>query len=649
MQCSSLWAVSCANVAEWDASREYWKGHRVQWQSQAYEANWWTRNQNPATHSGQWQEWMRLGACDGAGEPNQPPTARSNGPLTGTVGQALQFSSAGSNDADGQLVSYRWQFGDGNESSQANPSHSYASAGLFTVALTVTDNQGATGSASTTATISSSGGGTGCSGLPRYQAGTGYAQGAHVYNVVSSSGQSVEYVCQIAGWCSSSAAWAYEPGNGMHWRDAWSEVGTCGPGGGNQSPVAQANGPYQALLGSSIAFNSSGSGDPDGSIVAYRWDFGDGSTSSSANPSHTYGTAGHYTVTLTVTDNEGATDSAETAANITTSGGGGVLPHRVLVGYWHNFRNEAGYLPINQVSGDWDIVQIAFAENSHSGPAGSMHFSPAEESDSSFRNGVRQLQARGQKVLISIGGANAHIQLNTTAQRDAFVQSMGDIIASYGFDGIDIDLEGGSMSMNAGDTVANPQTPAIVNMISAIRSLKQRFGSGFLLTMAPETAYVQGGYANFGGIWGAYLPLIHALRTDLTLLHVQHYNTGSITGADDRVYQPATTDFHVALSDMMITGFAAGRNPSNHFPGLRADQVAIGLPASAGAAGSGQTSAAAVHAALNCLIKRTQCGSYQPSSARTDFRGLMTWSINWDEFAGRAFSGPHRAYLDANP
>jgi chitinase len=252
-------------------------------------------------------------------------------------------------------------------------------------------------------------------------------------------------------------------------------------------------------------------------------------------------------------------------------------------------------------------------------------------------------------VLISLGGANAHIQLNNAAQRDNFVRTMGDIIARYGFNGMDIDLEGGSMSMNAGDTVANPQTPAIVNMISATRSLKARFGAGFILTMAPETAYVQGGYANFGGIWGAYLPLIHALRNDLTLLHVQHYNTGSITGADERVYQPATTDFHVALSDMMITGFAAGRNAGNFFPGLRADQVAIGLPATAGAAGSGQTSVAATHAALDCLIRLASCGSYRPAQARGDFRGLMTWSINWDRFGGFAFSNPHRAYLNQNP
>ncbi|TWD83284.1 PKD repeat protein [Kribbella amoyensis] len=54
-------------------------------------------------------------------------------------------------------------------------------------------------------------------------------------------------------------------------------------------------------------FSGTGSSDPDGSIATYEWDFGDGSTATGATPSHTYTAPGSYTVTLTVTDNEGAT------------------------------------------------------------------------------------------------------------------------------------------------------------------------------------------------------------------------------------------------------------------------------------------------------------------------------------------------------
>jgi PKD repeat protein len=52
------------------------------------------------------------------------------------------------------------------------------------------------------------------------------------------------------------------------------------------------------------------SSDPDGSILSRTWDFGDGATSTEPNPSHTYAAAGSFTVVLTVTDDDGANDTA---------------------------------------------------------------------------------------------------------------------------------------------------------------------------------------------------------------------------------------------------------------------------------------------------------------------------------------------------
>ena len=80
-------------------------------------------------------------------------------------------------------------------------------------------------------------------------------------------------------------------------------------GGNNQPPVAEANGPYSGATGGRIVFSSAGSTDPDGTIVAYSWNFGDGTPSSSQpNPRHSYAAPGIYTVTLTVTDNKSVTD-----------------------------------------------------------------------------------------------------------------------------------------------------------------------------------------------------------------------------------------------------------------------------------------------------------------------------------------------------
>ncbi len=77
---------------------------------------------------------------------NLPPTAIANGIADASIPFKLDFSSNGSNDPDGNIVSYAWDFGDGNSSNSANPSHTYATEGSKTVSLTVTDNEGATGS-----------------------------------------------------------------------------------------------------------------------------------------------------------------------------------------------------------------------------------------------------------------------------------------------------------------------------------------------------------------------------------------------------------------------------------------------------------------------------------------------------------------------
>jgi PKD repeat protein len=85
---------------------------------------------------------------------------------------------------------------------------------------------------------------------------------------------------------------------------------------GNQAPIADVNNPYKGIANEPVAFDGTGSSDPDGTIVAYDWDFGDGNTGSGESPTHTYTEDGTYNVTLTVTDDMGATDSAGTTVTI---------------------------------------------------------------------------------------------------------------------------------------------------------------------------------------------------------------------------------------------------------------------------------------------------------------------------------------------
>jgi len=101
--------------------------------------------------------------------------------------------------------------------------------------------------------------------------------------------------------------------------DAWCAVGvgtSCGGGGGNGVPVAS----FTVDCPSLTCNFTDTSTDSDGSIVSWSWNFGDGATSTAADPSHTYAAAGTYSVSLSVTDNEGATDGA--AQNVNVSSGG---------------------------------------------------------------------------------------------------------------------------------------------------------------------------------------------------------------------------------------------------------------------------------------------------------------------------------------
>jgi PKD repeat protein len=176
-------------------------------------------------------------------EPAYPPVSDPNGPYTAELGNPITFDGTASYDTDGFITSYEWDFGDGNTGTGANPSHVYSTVGMYTVTLTVTDDQELTDSTETTAEISP------VTPIPL-------------------------------------------------------------------DPVADANGPYVGIQASVVQFDGSGSYDPDGTIVSYEWDFGDGSIGTGVNPSHIYTAVGMYTVTLTLTDDQGLTDTDETTAEI---------------------------------------------------------------------------------------------------------------------------------------------------------------------------------------------------------------------------------------------------------------------------------------------------------------------------------------------
>jgi len=204
------------------------------------------------------------------------------------------------------------------------------------------------------------------------------------------------------------------------------------------------------------------------------------------------------------------------------------------------------------------------------------------------------------------------------------------IINTYKLDGLDLDIEG-QFSISGG-TISNPVDVRIINMINAVKMMMTNFRTLYnrkmFLTLAPETANVTGGMSGYGGIWGSYLPLIYALKDSIDILHMQLYNSGSMFGIDGRIYSQGTSDFITSQTEAIIHGF---NTSGGNFPGLRQDQVAVGLPACSSAAGGGYIHPDTEKAAINYLRGvGPKPSTYTKVGTYVNLRGMMTWSINWE-------------------
>jgi PKD repeat protein len=259
--------------------------------------------------------------CSTTADINAPPVCNAGGPYTGNVGQAVSFDGTGSSDPDGTIVSYVWNFGDGSTGTGATPSHTYATGGIFTVSLTVTDNDGASSSCETTADINvppicdANGPYSGTVGQPVQFNGTGSSDPdgtivAYAWNFGDGStgtGATPTHTYATGGLFTVTLVVTDNDGASASC-ETTADI--------NTPPNCDADGPYSGTAGQPVQFNGTGSSDPDGTIDSYDWSFGDGSTGTGATPTHTYAAGGVFTVTLVVADDDSATATCETTADI---------------------------------------------------------------------------------------------------------------------------------------------------------------------------------------------------------------------------------------------------------------------------------------------------------------------------------------------
>jgi chitinase len=217
-----------------------------------------------------------------------------------------------------------------------------------------------------------------------------------------------------------------------------------------------------------------------------------------------------------------------------------------------------------------------------------------------------------------------------------FVSSVARIVQEYGFDGIDIDFESPSLSIDPGDTdFRKPTTPSIVNLISAVRQLRDRFGPSFMVSLVPEGTQIPAGYPSYGGQFGSYLPIAHALRDILSFMDVQSYNTPPLQGLDGEIYQPGTVDYHAAMTELLLQGFHAGGDPRHFFPPMPADRIAVGFL-------TGDTTPTIVREAMDYLItgKAPAGTTYRLRNPKgyPEMIGAMFWTIDADRRRNYEFS-----------
>jgi chitinase len=265
---------------------------------------------------------------------------------------------------------------------------------------------------------------------------------------------------------------------------------------------------------------------------------------------------------------------------------------------------------------------------------------------------ITSLKNAGIKVSLSLGGASSSIPNTTTdfhqvlsardpaAFQQTFVQSVESLVAQYGFDGVDIDIEHG-----LGDgTFTNPtgDIGALKNIINQLHANNPNL----IISLAPQVANIAA-TPGFDATWGNYASLVMATHNALSWVGIQLYNTGCAFGIDNFCYDPnlvQSPNFSVAMATDLLENWPS-KDPLGRLTGFQAyisslnpSQVVLGYPApdaSGNHDGGPVTPTATIKRAIQCLRTAVagpkSCDTYIPPRAYPGIGGVFNWEVTYDQ------------------
>ncbi|MFV8414992.1 right-handed parallel beta-helix repeat-containing protein, partial [Methanosarcina mazei] len=278
-----------------------------------------------------------------------PGASFSSNVTSGTAPLNVLFTDT----STGSPTTWKWNFGDGTSSTQKSPTHAYSTAGTYTVTLTVTNSAGSN-TATKTNYVTVTTGTTGTKPVLQYWGSprSGIAPLTVTFKDNSSG---------------SPTAWNWSFGDGAYSNEKYPKHTYTAPGsytisltasnaaGSNtltksnyivvtgtssQTPVAAFSAsPTAGTAPLSVSFTDSSTGSP----TTWKWNFGDGTSSTEKNPVHTYSTAGSYTVTLTASNTAGSNTATKSSYVTVTTGTTGTKP---VLQYWGSPRSGTAPLTV---------------------------------------------------------------------------------------------------------------------------------------------------------------------------------------------------------------------------------------------------------------------------------------------------------------